>query len=69
MYTNIAPRVLSAMTGIVERGMDENSMSKILMLTGILAGLYLLRVLFRFLSNYIAHKAAWYLVVKSREYQ
>lgn len=58
----IAPRVLSAMTGIVERGMDENSMSKILMLTGILAGLYLLRVLFRFLSNYIAHKAAWYLV-------
>lgn len=58
----IAPRVLSAMTGIVERGMDENSMSKILILTGILAGLYLLRVLFRFLSNYIAHKAAWYLV-------
>lgn len=58
----IAPRVLSSMTGIVERGMDENSMSQILKLTFILAGLYLLRVVFRFLSNYIAHKAAWYLV-------
>ena len=58
----IAPRVLSSMTGIVERGMDEDSMSKILTLTFILAGLYILRVLFRFLSNYIAHKAAWNLV-------
>lgn len=58
----IAPRVLASMTGIVERGMDENSMSKIIMLTIALAGLYLLRVVFRFLSNYIAHKAAWYLV-------
>ncbi|MCQ2519465.1 MAG: ABC transporter ATP-binding protein/permease [Lachnospiraceae bacterium] len=58
----IAPRVLSSMTGIVERGMDENSMSKIMTLTFTLAGLYLLRVVFRFLSNYIAHKAAWYLV-------
>jgi len=28
----------------------------------ILLGLYLLRVVFRFLSNYLAHKAAWYLV-------
>lgn len=58
----IAPKVLSSMTGIVERGMNETSMSKILRLTYLLAGLYLLRVLFRFLSNYIAHKAAWYLV-------
>ncbi len=58
----IAPRVLSAMTGIVERGMNEESMSKIMTLTFTLAGLYLLRVLFRFLSNYIAHKAAWFLV-------
>ncbi len=32
------------------------------MLTVLLGALYLLRVLFRFLSNYLAHKAAWYLV-------
>ena len=57
-----APRVLSSMTGIVEEGMDERGMRTILWLTGILVILYLTRILFRFLSNYLAHKAAWYLV-------
>ena len=57
-----APRVLSAMTGIVERGMGAGSLSAIGWLTAILVALYLVRVLFRFLSNYLAHKAAWYLV-------
>ncbi|MBQ7360221.1 MAG: ABC transporter ATP-binding protein [Lachnospiraceae bacterium] len=58
----IAPKVLSGMTGLVERGVDEAALSKILQLTIVLLGLYLLRVLFRFLSNYMAHKAAWHLV-------
>ncbi|MBQ6508681.1 MAG: ABC transporter ATP-binding protein [Flexilinea sp.] len=57
-----APKVLSAMTGIVERGIDEAGMKRIGNLTVILVGLYLLRILFRFLSSYLAHKAAWYLV-------
>ncbi len=57
-----APKVLSAMTGIVEKGVDPLGMRTILMLTGLLVLLYLLRVLFRFVSNYIAHKAAWHLV-------
>ena len=57
-----APRVLSGMTGIVERGVTEASLKTIGLLTVILLGLYLLRVVFRFLSNYLAHKAAWYLV-------
>ena len=57
-----APKALSAMTGIVERGMDEAGLHRIAVLTAILIGLYLLRILFRFLSNYLAHKAAWYLV-------
>ncbi len=57
-----APRALSAMTGIVENGVDEAGLHGIRLLTAALAGLYLLRVLFRFLSNYLAHKAAWYLV-------
>ncbi len=57
-----APKVLSSMTGIVEKGVDPQGMQTIMMLTGILVILYLLRILFRFLSNYIAHKAAWYLV-------
>ena len=57
-----APRALSAMTGIVERGMMEESLRTIGLLTLALVLLYLLRIAFRFLSNYLAHKAAWYLV-------
>ena len=57
-----APRALSAMTGIVSRGMEDSSMVLIGRLTVALIALYLLRVVFRFLSNYLAHKAAWYLV-------
>ena len=57
-----APKALSAMTGVVERGVDEAGLRRIGFLTAVLVGLYLLRILFRFLSNYLAHKAAWYLV-------
>ncbi|MBQ6067628.1 MAG: ABC transporter ATP-binding protein, partial [Clostridia bacterium] len=57
-----APKALSAMTAVVERGVDEAGLKRIGLLTAALVGLYLLRVLFRFLSNYLAHKAAWYLV-------
>ncbi len=57
-----APRVLSAMTGIVGRGVTEPDLKTIGWLTVLLIALYLLRVIFRFMSNYMAHKAAWYLV-------
>jgi len=57
-----APKVLSAMTGIVKEGVDENALIEIRHLTMILIALYLSRILFRFMSNYLAHKAAWYLV-------
>ncbi len=65
-----APKALSAMTGIVERGVDETGLHRIVVLTAVLVGLYLLRILFRFLSNYLAHKAAWYLVgdLRTRTY-
>lgn len=65
-----APKVLSTMTGVVEKGMENTSFSIITQLTLILLVLYLLRILFRFLSNYLAHKAAWYLVgdLRSRMY-
>ncbi len=58
----IAPKVLSRMTGIVEEGVTPQGMKTILTLTFALVGLYLLRILFRFGSNFMAHKAAWYLV-------
>ncbi len=65
-----APKVLSSMTGIVEKGVDDDALKTIRVLALILLGLYLLRVLFRFLSNYLAHRAAWYLVgdLRSRLY-
>ena len=65
-----APKVLSSMTGIVEKGVDEGTLPSVMRLAYILLALYLLRVLFRFLSNYLAHRAAWYLVgdLRSRLY-
>ena len=65
-----APKVLAAMTGVVEKGMNDVALGTIKILAVVLLGLYLLRILFRFLSNYLAHKAAWYLVgdLRSRMY-
>ena len=65
-----APKVLSSMTGVVEKGVDEAALQKIMGLAFILLFLYLLRILFRFMNNYLAHKAAWYLVgdLRSRMY-
>lgn len=65
-----APRVLSAMTGAVERGLDGTSFVLIERLALLLLVLYLVRIVFRFMSNYLAHKAAWYLVgdLRSRMY-
>ena len=57
-----SPRVLSALTGIVSRGVQEADLKTIRLLTVEILLLYLLRVVFRFLSNYMAHRAAWYLV-------
>ena len=65
-----APKVLSAMTGIVETGVSESGLRRIGVFTVILVVLYLLRILFRYLSNFLAHKAAWYLVgdLRTRTY-
>ena len=65
-----APKVLSAMTGVVEQGVDQKGLDTIMTLAVILLGLYLLRILFRFMSSYLTHKAAWYLVgdLRSRLY-
>ena len=65
-----APKLLSSMTGLVEKGVDEAGLHTIGLFTVVLVGLYLLRILFRFLSNYLAHKAAWYLVgdLRTRTY-
>lgn len=65
-----APKLLSAMTGVVEKGVDNTALDIIMKLAVALLILYLLRILFRFMSNYLTHKAAWYLVgdLRSRLY-
>lgn len=62
-----APKVLATMTGIVGSGMDEGKLERIRNLAIVLLVLYLMRILFRFLSNFLAHKAAWYLVGDLRD--
>ena len=62
-----APKLLSEMTGIVEAGMNEAGLQRIGKLAILIFLLYLLRIVFRFLSNYLAHKAAWYLVGDLRD--
>ncbi len=58
----IAPKLLSMMTALVADGITAESRDKILWITLALILLYLIRILFRYLSNYLAHKAAWNLV-------
>ena len=58
----IAPKLLSRMTGMVGKGITESDLLTVKWLALGLLGLYLLRILFRFLANYMAHKAAWNLV-------
>lgn len=57
-----APRLLSSMTRIVQNGVTQETMGDIFNLALELLGLYAARVVFRFLSSYIPHKAAWNLV-------
>ena len=61
-----APRIMSNVTSLVANGLGEAELHQILVYAAILLGLYLSRVLFRFLSNYLAHKAAWNLVEEIR---
>jgi len=57
-----APAVMRNMTAAVENGLTESALNHIYKMAFILLALYLLRIVFRFLSNYLAHLAAWNLV-------
>ena len=57
-----APALLREMTGIVSGHFYYGGLEDILRLALLLFGLYLARVLFRFLASYIPHLAAWNLV-------
>ena len=61
-----APKILASMTSLIEEGIVDNTIQRILNLTAILIALYLIKIVFRYLSNYLAHKAAWNLVEELR---
>lgn len=67
----VAPRVLSYATALIGAGVDEESLGTVVLLGLALLGLYLSRVLFRFISNYLAHCAAHSLVgdVRCKTYE
>jgi len=61
-----APRILAMVTGIVVEGVDEAGLSRIWNLAVLLTFLYLFRIAFSYMSNYLSHKAAWHLVENIR---
>jgi ABC-type multidrug transport system fused ATPase/permease subunit len=62
----IAPRIMASMTGIVAAGVTSESFATVLHMAGALLGLFFIRILFRFMSNYCSHRAAWKLVLELR---
>ena len=47
----IAPRIMASMTGIVADGMTQEGFVTVLWMAGGLLGLFMARILFRFLSS------------------
>ena len=62
----VAPKIMSSVTSLMSGGLDAEELLQIRKMALILLGLYLLRILFRFLSSYLAHMAAWTLVKELR---
>ena len=62
----VVPRIMAAMTGIVAAGITRESLNTVFWMAGELLGLFLIRILFRFLSSYCSHRAAWRLVLELR---
>ena len=62
-----APQMLKSMVAIVSSNMAPGDLPQIIRLAAMLLAIYVLRVLFRYLSNFMAHKAAWNLVQDMRQ--
>ncbi|MCL2214362.1 MAG: ABC transporter ATP-binding protein/permease [Treponema sp.] len=62
----VAPRIMANMTGLVAQGMTREKFSTVIWMAGALLALFLVRILFRFMSSYCSHRAAWKLVLELR---
>ncbi|MCL2125111.1 MAG: ABC transporter ATP-binding protein/permease [Oscillospiraceae bacterium] len=61
-----APRLMSQMIGLVADGLSDSGLRQVLTLTLALGLVYLFRIVLRYLSNFMAHRAAWTLVQEMR---
>ena len=66
IFSLITPRVQTMIVAELENGVDEAALKRILVLVIIILALYIIRALFRFTSNVLAHKAAWRVVHEVR---
>ncbi|MBR6522031.1 MAG: ABC transporter ATP-binding protein [Oscillospiraceae bacterium] len=66
IFSLITPRVQTMIVEELEGGVDEAALKRILVLVIIILALYIIRGLFRFTSNVLAHKAAWRVVHEIR---
>ncbi len=62
----IGPRLITDLIDILTGDLTTDSMITVRNIALILTATYLLRILFRFLNNYLSHKAAWNLVADMR---
>ena len=65
-FSLITPRVQTMIVEELEGGVDEAALKRILVLVIIILALYIIRAIFRFTSNVLAHKAAWRVVHEVR---
>ena len=56
------PRIQQLIVTHIVEGLTDETVRQVIYLTLILLAIYLIRALFRFLSNVLAHKAAWNIV-------
>jgi ATP-binding cassette subfamily B protein len=62
----LGPWLIKDLVAILTNTLDSTSMRQILVISGILLVTNLVKILFRYLNNYLSHKAAWSLVADMR---
>ncbi len=62
----LTPWLIKDLISILDGAIDASSMTSITTIAAILAAAFAARVLFRYLNNYMSHKAAWNLVADMR---
>lgn len=61
-----APSILTKAVSFLEEDVTKDSIYQVLILSGVLFLLYLSKILFRYLANFLSHKAAWNIVEQIR---